>query len=360
MEHKEVLELKRRLKKTSCSIDRVCGCYVDAGKEKVTQFNHTFLNLEDVEFHKYLEIANKCLSGKIGNSLMTLDFSTDQEINGEAHKLLMGLRNSKLKDEGLLDAFYDHVIETYEYVGNYLILVFHDVYDVPVKTTDNLKIDESEEVYEYILCAICPVDLSKPGLGYLSNKNDIGARERDWVVGAVDTGFLFPAFNDRSADIHSVLCYTKNTKEPHEEFWEHGIEVGVRMTSDQKRTAFESLVVSEGNRDATDGEDILLEVQKNINDYIVEKEAELERTDEPLTQEELTLLFEESGIGSEKAAAITKRMDSLFKNEAPAAKELLDEKTIKNNELRIENMKLKEKVALLTKKLAEFGVDIVA
>ncbi|MBQ2503244.1 MAG: DUF4317 family protein [Lachnospiraceae bacterium] len=63
MNKKEVTEIKRRFKKESCTITRVCGCYVDAGKEKVTQFGSTFLNLEDEEFHKYLEIVNKCLSG---------------------------------------------------------------------------------------------------------------------------------------------------------------------------------------------------------------------------------------------------------------------------------------------------------
>ncbi len=357
MEHKEVLELKRRLKKTTCTIDRVCGCYVDAEKNKVTQFSHTFLNLEDVEFHKYLEIANKCLSGKLGNNLMELEFATEAETNGETHKLLMGLRSSKLKDDGLLTAFYDHVIETYEHVGNYLILLFHDVYDVPTKTTDNMKLDESDEVFEYLLCAICRVDLSKPGLGYLTKENNIGARVRDWVVGAVDTGFMFPAFTDRSTDIHGVLCYTKNTKEPHEEFWENGLDVGARATSDQKRETFERIIAGP-DADSEDAKDVLLSVQKNISDYIVEKESAGENADTALKQSEITEILEESGLSEEKVTTLAKHIDTVFKDEKPAATELLDEKTIKNNELRIENKKLKEQVSKLTKKLAELGVEV--
>lgn len=77
------------------------------------------------------------------------------------------------------------------------------------KTTDNSKLDESEEVYEYLLCAICPVSLAKPALGYLEDENRIGARIRDWIVGAPDLGFVFPAFTDRSTDINSVMYYTK-------------------------------------------------------------------------------------------------------------------------------------------------------
>ncbi len=84
------------------------------------------------------------------------------------------------------------IIDSYDYVGNYLILVFHDAYDVMTKTSDNNKLDESEEVYEYLLCAICPVTLTKPGLGYREDENRIGPRIRDWVVGVPDTGFVFP------------------------------------------------------------------------------------------------------------------------------------------------------------------------
>jgi len=39
-----------------------------------------------------------------------------------------------------------------------------------VRTTDNNNLDESEEVYNYLICAICPVSLSKPGLGFLETE----------------------------------------------------------------------------------------------------------------------------------------------------------------------------------------------
>ena len=124
----------------------------------------------------------------------------------------MGLKASALKDEGLLERFYDLVIDSYDYTGNYLILLFHDAYDVITKTEDNLKLDESEEVYEYILCSLCPVTLSKPGLGYLEEENKIGVRLRDWIVAPPENGFLFSAFTDRSSDIHSLLYFTKEYK----------------------------------------------------------------------------------------------------------------------------------------------------
>lgn len=153
MNKKEVLELKRRFKKEAATFTRVCGCYVDGNHNKVCKFGNTFLNLEEDEFYKYLEIANKALSGTIGNNLLELKFPIEEEEVGGRQHILMALRASKLEDENLLDTFYDLVIDTYDHAGNYLIVLFHDAYDVMSRTSDNNNLDESEEVYEYLICA---------------------------------------------------------------------------------------------------------------------------------------------------------------------------------------------------------------
>ena len=147
MNKKEVAELKRRLKKESCTIQHMCGCYVDAEKNKLVKFSQKFLNLEEDEFYKYLEIAGKSLSGTLGNNLLDLEFPIDEEAVGGRQQILMALRASKLEDEALLDTYYDLIIDSYDYVGNYLITLYYDVYDVPLKGTDELAMDESDEVY---------------------------------------------------------------------------------------------------------------------------------------------------------------------------------------------------------------------
>lgn len=73
------------------------------------------------------------MSGTIGNNLLELEFPTAEEAAGGRQQFLMGLRESALKNDDLMDAFYDLVIDSYDYVGNYLILVFHDAYDVMTK-----------------------------------------------------------------------------------------------------------------------------------------------------------------------------------------------------------------------------------
>ncbi len=355
MNKKEVLELKRRFKKEAATFTRVCGCYVDGNHNKVCKFGNTFLNLEEDEFYKYLEIANKALSGTIGNNLLELKFPIEEEEVGGRQHILMALRASKLEDENLLDTFYDLVIDTYDHAGNYLIVLFHDAYDVMSRTSDNNNLDESEEVYEYLVCAICPVDLSKPGLGFLEEEHRIGPRVRDWVVGAVDTAFLFPAFNDRSTDIHSTLFYTKNTKEPHSEFMANGLGCGIERTATEQKMAFHSIVRNVLGAEDEHTDDVLLDLQQNLSDMIDEY-AETHDDDEDvflLDKEVVTKLLADSDISEEKAAKIEKSVDEAFGEKPPAAENVIDSKALVQNELRVEKMALEDQVGTLTVQLNE-------
>lgn len=355
MNKKEVLELKRRFKKEAATFTRVCGCYVDGNHNKVCKFGNTFLNLEEDEFYKYLEIANKALSGTIGNNLLELKFPIEEEEVGGRQHILMALRASKLEDENLLDTFYDLVIDTYDHAGNYLIVLFHDAYDVMTRTKDNNNLDESEEVYEYLICAICPVDLSKPGLGFLEEEHRIGPRVRDWVVGAVDTAFLFPAFNDRSTDIHSTLFYTKNTKEPHSEFMANGLGCGIERTATEQKMAFHSIVRNVLGAEDEHTDDVLLDLQQNLSDMIGEY-AETHDDDEDvflLDKEVVTKLLADSDISEEKAAKIEKSVDEAFGEKPPAAENVIDSKALVQNELRVEKMALEDQVGTLTVQLTE-------
>ena len=355
MNKKEVLELKRRFKKEAATFTRVCGCYVDGNHDKICKFGNTFLNLEEDEFYKYLEIANKSLSGTLGNNLLELHFPIEEEEVGGRQQILMALRASKLEDDNLLDAFYDLVIDTYDHAGNYLIVLFHDAYDVMTRTSDNNNLDESEEVYEYLICAICPVDLSKPGLGFLEEEHRIGPRVRDWVVGAVDTAFLFPAFNDRSTDIHSTLFYTKNTKEPHSEFMANGLGCGIERTATEQKMAFHSIVRNVLGAEDEHTNDVLLDLQQNLSDMIDEY-AETHDDDEDvflLDKEVVTKLLADSDISEEKAAKIEKSVDEAFGEKPPAAENVIDSKALVQNELRVEKMALEDQVGTLTVQLTE-------
>lgn len=360
MNKKEVLELKKRFKKDQATFTRLVGCYVDCNREKICKFGGKFLTLEEEEYYKYLEIANKVLSGTLGNNLLNLSFPIGEEQVGGRQQILMALRDTDLEDETLLDTYYDLVIDTYDEPGNYLILLFMDSYDVMTRTNDNNNLDESEEVYKYLMCAICPVSLSKPGLGYLESEKRIGPRIRDWVVGAPDTGFLFPAFNDRSTDIHSTLFYTKNTKEPHSEFMTNGLGCGVERTATEQKMAFHSIVRNVLGAEDENTDDVMLDIQQNLSD-LADEYAECHDTEEDpfiLDKDVMTKVLNDSNVSEEKINRIEKSIDEAFGEKLPIAENVIDSKALVANELRVEKLALEDQVGVLTLQLNEKSSEL--
>lgn len=345
MDKKSINELRRRLKKDGCTFTKMCGCYIDDNKNKVTNLDEIFLNLEDEEYFKYLEIAKKVLSTNVGNNILELNFPLEEEKPGGHQQFLLGLKKSGLKDQGLLDAFYDMVIEKYNSLGNYLILLFHDVYDVMTKTTDNNKLDESEEVYEYIICAICPMVLSKPGLGYNKDKNKISTLNREWFVGMPETGFVFPAFIDISSDIHSVLMYTADSKNVHTDMIEDILGCREKLTYAQQQDVLTDMVLE------VTGEDMVKDVMDTVNIELAHVSDE--NPESYVSKEHIKSALEHAGIAENKAVNIGDQyMSSINTEEVPLIGDIVPNKAQKivkdNNEKEL----LKEEIKDLNRKIA--------
>ena len=297
MNKKEVLEIRKQFTPANCAITRITGCYVDHEKNKKMESKSAFLSLPEEEAFKYFDIFKKTLSGTMGKNMLNMEFPIDQEMPGGTQEFLMKLKASKLEDDMLLEEFYDKVIATYEYAENYYIILIHAMYDVPGRSSDNLEMfDASDEVYEYLVCSICPVSLSKAGLSYNAESNCIQDRIRDWVVDMPDKGFLFPAFNDRSTDIHGVLYYTKKSEDLQPELIEQLLGARMPMSANTQKETFQMLI------EDTLGEDGDYETIRNIHDTLNDMIEEHKEEPEPLQLDKTDVrkVFEKSGVSSEK------------------------------------------------------------
>ena len=297
MNKKEVLEIRKQFTPANCAITRIAGCYVDHEKNKKMESKSAFLSLPEEEAFKYFDIFKKTLSGTMGKNMLNMEFPIDQEMAGGTQEFLMKLKASKLEDDMLLEEFYDKVIATYEYAENYYIILIHAMYDVPGRSSDNMEMfDASDEVYEYLVCSICPVSLSKAGLSYNAESNCIQDRIRDWVVDMPDKGFLFPAFNDRSTDIHGVLYYTKKSEDLQPELIEQLLGAKMPMSANTQKETFQMLI------EDTLGEDGDYETIRNIHDTLNDMIEEHKEEPEPLQLDKTDVrkVFEKSGVSSEK------------------------------------------------------------
>lgn len=308
MNKREVLEIRAQYQPADCSITRICGCYVNGNKEIVSQSKDAFLSLPEEEIFKYFKIFKQTLSGTVGKNLLNMEFPLAQEAPGGTQDFLLQLRNSKLQDDMLIEEFYQKIIENYNYGENYYIILIHANYDIPGKATDGSEMfDASDEVYEYLLCSICPVHLSKEGLCYNPETNHVENRIRDWIVEAPEKGFLFPVFNDRSTDIHGALYYSKKPEELQPEFIENMLGCTFPMSAGSQKDTFHTVVMNTLGENCEYG--IIRNIHENLNELIEESK---ENPEPPvLTKPEVKRLLTNSGVTHEKIETFDANFDHI-------------------------------------------------
>lgn len=359
MKHRDILEIKKRLKKDHCTISVMRGCYVNSEKNIVAQYRETFLNMEESEFFKYLEIAKKVLSGTLGNNLLELEFKKNDGEGSVSQAGLLQLKSSGLRDDGLVDSFYQSIISSYQCKENYLILLFADAYDVMSRTSDNLKLDESEETYEYMLCAICPVSLSDPGLHYNEEEQRMRAHHRDWMVEPPVQGFLYPAFTDRSSDVNSVLYYTKNPREPHGELMEEVLGCQPIKTTQMQKETIQSLFQEAVGYEEDKAESLFIEFQENLNELVEEQQAQ-EGDEEPilLTSANIVDILSQSHASEEVLNKIDEVYGNYFGEDLPQADRIVDNKVLKSAQQRKKEQALEKQVENLKSMLEQANISI--
>ena len=330
---KEINEIKALYDTISdCGIRRLAGCYVNGDRKKVQMFNETFLNLPEEEMHKYLEIFRKTLSGTPGKNLLDMSFVDPEAAAEDAGKpFLAKLRQSELKDDSLLERFYDRVIGTYNYVGNYLILLIYQAYDVPGITEDGIEMEDvADEVYSYILCSICPMKLTKPGLGFDDDLGEIHSLRQSFAVELPDAGFLYPAFNGRSTDDTALLFYSRRTDHLQERLLDELLHVSVTLPAKQQKEGFTEFVADVLGEESSF--DAVLSIQENLSETIKNKKTEGFGETVFLDKETVKKAFEDSGVSEDRLKVFDRKFDDQFDmkrlREKQTEVEIADETTV--------------------------------
>lgn len=311
MNEREIGELRRRLKPEKTTITHVRGCYVDEKREIVSQFNQSISVLSEEEGEKVLALLRKCLSGTQGKNLVDLSFSTNQVADGEAHKLLLSLRDGGLEDEETVAGFYQKIIDSLVIEGSYLILLASDAYDVPFKGKDDqVQPEGSETMFRYVLCAICPVKLAKPALTYYVTAGEFHNRAADWLVGPPQLGFLFPAFDDRATNLYGALLYTRNLAENHSEFVDAVFGATAPMAAADQMEGFQAILGQSLENDCS------LETVQAVRGqlFAMIQEHKESKEPEPLTVNKATVkgVLASCGVSEDHVEAFDREYDQVF------------------------------------------------
>lgn len=311
MNQKEIGEIRRRVRRDRSNMTAIYGCFVNGQKEIISEFKQSTGIMPENEAEKYFGLLKRVLSGSIGKNLIDITFRTSQVADSPEHKLLMELRNCGLKDDGLRQQLYQKIIESANFDDSFLILIGCDSYDVPFKSKDDeIQADASDETYTYLLCAICPVKLTKPDLRYVAQEKEFHDGGAAQVASAPEMGFLFPAFDNRATNIYNALFYTHSPKEDHQALVESLFCVQPPRPAAEQKKSFEALLT------ATLEETCNLEVVQNVHEQICQSIAlhKESKVPEPLliTKEEVKQALSMSGVPEKNLAKFSVEYDSVF------------------------------------------------
>lgn len=312
MNQRELSELRRRFRPDKSAISRIYGCYVNSSKEVISYIDASLGVMPQEEAEKYLGLLKKALSGTLGRNLIDIVFSTQQVVDSDEHRLLSALRDSALKDSAVRQAFYQKVIDSLDMGdSNYLILLAHDVYDVPYRGKDDeAQADASDQVFSYIVCCVCPVKDSKIELGYFPGENEFHNCAPGQIVAAPELGFLFPAFDDRSANIYNALFYTHKADEIHHEFIDAVFHTEPPMSAPEQREAFET-ALSEALEDVC-SMDIVQSVHEQLKERIEQHKESKDPEPLVLTVREVGAVLQGSGVAEEYVDSFCEKCSEQF------------------------------------------------
>lgn len=325
MTEKEIAEIRRRFKADKSNITHIRGCYVSEKREIVSEFDQSFASLPQEETECMLAVLKRALSGTIGRNLVDISFKTQQVVDSDEHRLLMKLRDSSLKDDEAVHELFSKIIEVLAIEGTYLILLAHDAYDVPYRAKDGARLEDmSEIVYSYILCAICPVKPTKPALSYDVPDNSFRSRLPDWLVSSPEAGFLFPAFNDRSADIYNALYYSRDTANNYPELIDTVFRVEAPMPAAEQKDTFHAMLAETLAEECSF--DVIQSVDNTLREMIAEHKEN--KVEEPLTLSRTAVkaVLEAGGVSSEKIEAFGEKYDEEFGAETELSPKTLVDK----------------------------------
>jgi len=311
MNQKEVSELRRRWRLEKNAVSRIYGCFVNGNREIVSDLDESLGRMSEEEADKYLSLLKKSLSGALGKNLIDIVFSTQQVQDSEEHRLLSALRSSALKDGEVRNHFYRKVIDSLDMGGDsYLLLIACDAYDVPRRGKDDELLDDgSENVFSYILCCICPVKQGKPVLGYFPGDNEFHYTASH-VVSPPELGFLFPAFDDRAANIYNALFYSRKPDELYQEFIDAVFHTEPPMSAAEQREAFQE-ALSQALEDTCS-----MEVVRSIHERLTDQIARHKESKavEPLcvTVGEIGAVLGDCGVAQEQIKAFRANCEERF------------------------------------------------
>ncbi len=313
MRPEDIRKVRKRIDSTLDNFRSIYGCYVNAAKEIVTTMEIPVLDMESEERELYAKVLKKVLSGTPDRNLLNLEIPISAVGDSDEHRLLMSLKTDQLRDENMRNMLYQRIINSLELEDtSYVILLAADTYDLrPQDMSDEEWSEESNGQFEYFICSICPVKVSKAALQYRPAPQEFRGISTGSILGAPVLGFMFPALEDGAADIGQIQYYTKSTSDNHGELMKEIFKIdNPPMAAEVQKETF-NYTLSD-----TLGKECNLELVTTLQANLQTRaEAAKELKESPIAEvaiEDIQEILAAKGVSNEKVEEFSEHVGEAF------------------------------------------------
>ena len=251
MNRKEINEIKKNLKKESGFLtwNRILVTIVNAYHEVELQKVMSPLTLSTREETMYGDILLQTLNTNVGKKSVQIDFETQRNEDStmsSTQTALYDLVDTAFNSEQAISEYTDKVVLTYPEQKPYAVITAHCTYTVRHKNKSDEFDEMDQEDYNFIISAYCPVCAVETGFSYdFSTKTfSTEADKKLYIVPKATHGLLFPAFDNRSANIHSAMVYVAKEKEYPTFYIEEGLGCKAPLSAATEKSVWLSILES--------------------------------------------------------------------------------------------------------------------
>lgn len=346
MNKKDIANIRKQFKLDNhfMNIREIFNVYVKKESGEIYhQVSQPFLLLEQEAQELFLENFKKVLTGHLDAKLFELKFKRDVEDSTQSI-LFEGLRAESTEDwkENMLrivGKMFAHAAYDFDTVVTFI----RGEYQKATRKRD-MESEEGgdDEVYssEFILCSLNKTDQPKRVLLFDYIEKEFKSNNAvDPIINLTSplTGFLFPAFNDNSADVNHILYCGGKVNQPDDSFIEEVLNCEEIITAVEDKDSFEQIlkIVMGDEVDSN----VISNVYEEI-DKIVQENEESDESESPmLDSRDIERILEVSGVENVDTAKVEHAFKSVVDDE---------KHEIKASSIIPKSIKINTKVADLT------------
>lgn len=328
MNKKETAEIKKNFSDNSgfFIMEKILTAFIDS--EKNVRYNHvnSCLTMPAEEHEVYSETLKKVLNTNVGKAFVEYEFPNEAYETGKSQDILYKLLKSELKDEQACEDFVNHIANNLIYAGNYVLITAYCCYTVRRKDKNDDFADGEDEIYRYLLTAVCPVTTGSDGFVFDYFNNEIVKKlNTELIISKAPTdGFLYPVFSNRSTDVNHIMYYSKKANDPNISMVENVLGCTFVMSAENEKANFQTILKN------VVGDDLDYMVIKSVNDRIQEFVEENKDDTDKTVIDHLMLkeILSDVGLPEDRVQMVKPVYDKVCGNAPLTASNLVEKKTV--------------------------------